>query len=308
MVMSSPALRNFNFHHLYYFYRVASLRSFTKAAKELRVSQPAVSAQVKTLETLLENQLVVRGQKEVMLTEVGTHVFAYAEQIFRAGAELLDSLAGGNVAAKPLRIGILDVVPKVIVHRMVADSLESPGNPCIICIEGSTEHLLGALAAHEVDLILTDKISTSNIPFKAYHHELGESGTSFFARKADAARFRKGFPHSLDGAPLLVPTEHAAIRPVLDAWLRRKKIFPKIVGEFQDSAMMKMFGGAGLGIFIAPTVVEQRVRSDFGVELIGRVPELKERFFLISIERKLSHPGVVRIFEKAHRVLHGTHR
>lgn len=296
-------LHQLNFHHLYYFYRVASLRSFTLAAEELRVSQPAVSSQVKSLESLLQQQLVVRSQRGIQLTEVGAHVCTYAEQIFRLGSELLNSLEGGGIAAKPLRIGILDVVPKSIVHRMVSGALDPSGNPRIICIEGTIEHLLGALASHEVDVVLTDRISTTTIPVKAYHHELGESGTSFFARRKDAARYKRTFPRSLEGAPLLLPTEHAAVRSLLDAWLLRKRIAPRIVGEFQDSAMMKIFGRAGLGIFIAPTAVEEQVREDYDVAVIGRVRELKERFFLISVERKLTHPGVLRIFEQAHRVL-----
>lgn len=296
-------LSRLNYHHLYYFFRVAKLNSFTRAARELKLSQPTISSQLRLFEKTLGHQLLFRKGKATELTEVGKHVLGYAEHIFRSGKELIDTVDGGMIFQKPLRIGILDVVPKFLAHRVILGALNSPDSPKIICVEGSRERLLSELAAHELDLVLTDSMVTAPFPIKVYHHSLGESGLSFMATSAFARKLRKNFPNSLSGAPVLLPTELSAIRPLLDEWFRRRHIEPKIVGEFQDSALMEIFGKDGLGVFIIPMAVEKEVMKDFHVSLVGRVPELKERFFLISAERKLTHPGVLQIIELAHQVL-----
>lgn len=296
-------LHRLNYHHLYYFFQVARLGSITRAAQELRISQPTVSAQLRLLEDSLGHLLIERKAKSFRLTEMGLNVLRHAEQIFRMGGELLESLDGHALPQAPLRVGILDVVPKFLVHKVLAGALAASPSPRFICIEGSTEHLLGSLAGHHLDLVLTDSMVPSSIAVRAYHHPLGESGVTFMAVASLARRYRRGFPHSLHDAPLLLPTELSAVRAPLEEWLRKKKLEPRIVGEFQDSALMKIFGRSGLGIFLVPTAVEKTVQKEFKVSVVGRIPDIRERFFLISIERKLTHPGALEIIKNAHRVL-----
>ncbi len=296
-------LLRLNYHHLYYFYCVAQAGSITAAASQLRMSQPNLSAQLKLLEQSFAHQLFLREGRALRLSEMGKHVLSYAQQLYSLGNELLETIDGKSIPSKPLRIGIIDVVPKLLVHRVVLGAVQFPAAPKIICIEGPVQRLLADLAAHELDLLLTDSRIDGIASVKAYHHSLGECGISFMAVPKMAAKYRKNFPKSLDGAPLLLPTVESAIRRPLDEWFERQGIVADVKGEFQDSALMKIFGREGLGIFVIPSALEKEVRKDYGVATVGTIQDVRDRFFLISIEKRLTHPAIKSIIEQAHMVL-----
>jgi LysR family transcriptional activator of nhaA len=173
----------------------------------------------------------------------------------------------------------------------------------LICREDAQETLLGELANHQLDLVLMDSPVPSTVRVKAYSHLLGSCGVTFFATAALAGRYRRGFPNSLDGAPILLPAEGSVLRRSLEQWFEARGIRPVIMGEFEDSALMKTFGEAGVGVFPSPTAIEKEVRRHFGVSVVGRAADLVERFYAVSVERKLKHPAVVSITESARETL-----
>ena len=296
-----------NYHHLYYFWRVAKLGSITDACKELRLAQPTVSAQLKGLEDTLGEKLLMRHGRSLRLTEFGQLAFQYAEQIFSLGTEFLDVVDGKHDGhPEMLRVGIADVVPKLVTYRILAPLFSVNPLPRLVCSESSAEVLLTELSVHHLDIVITDCPIPPSIRVKAYNHLLGESGISFLAAPSLANKIKHKFPDSLSDVPMLMPTRASALRAEIDHWFESKKIHPHIIAEFQDSALMKLFGKAGRGIMPVPTIVEEEAMSEFQYKVVGRVPEIKERFYLISLERKLKHPIVQSLFADAHRIF--THK
>lgn len=293
-----------NYHHLRYFWAAAREGGVVRASRRLRVSQPTVSAQIRELEEALGEKLFRRQGRRLVLTEVGRLAFRYADEIFSLGGELLDTLHD-RPTGRPARlsVGIANVVPKLVAYRLLAPALHLPQPMQIECIEDRPERLLAELAVYGLDLVLADAPVGSGTKVKAFNHLLGECGVSLFAADRLYAAHRKGFPGSLDGAPLLLPTASAALRRDLDQWLERSGIRPRVVGEFEDSALMKAFGEGGSGIFPGPTAIEREIKAQYGVRVLGRVPRLRERFYAITVERRLRHPGVVAISEAARRGL-----
>ena len=293
-----------NYHHLLYFWTVARAGSVTKACRELRLAQPTVSAQLKSLEESLGEKLFEKEGRYLKVTEVGRLVFRYADEIFGLGRELVAQLDGGNPSkAQVLKVGIADVMPKRVVFKLLQPAFAAPRATKLICHEDSTENLLAELAIHDIDLVICDAPIPASVKVKAYNHFLGECGLSFLGSDKLVKQFGRSFPESLDKAPLFLPTHSAAIRRDLDHWFQRQELSPEIMGEFQDSALMKIFGRAGHAIFPVPSVVEQEVCQDYGVHVVGRTEAVKERFYLISVERKVKNPAAVRIVEEAHRRL-----
>ena len=295
-----------NYHHLLYFWTVAREGSVTKASQQLRLAQPTVSGQLKALEDALGEKLFERTGRRLVLTEVGRVVFRYAEEIFSLGRELQDTLEG-RPTGRPLRftVGVADAVPKLVAYRLLLPALSLPEPVHVVCREDKPERLLAELSVHSLDLVLSDAPVGAGVKVKAYSHLLGETPVAFFGSEALASAHRKGFPRSLDGAPVLLPTEGSALRRSLDQWLDAEGIRPRVVGEIEDSALLKVFGQAGVGLFPAPVAIEAEVRAQFGVKLVGRVDAVKERFYAISAERKLKHPAVVAISETARHELFG---
>ena len=287
-----------NYHHLYYFWTVAREGSITKACRELRLAQPTISGQLRLLEEYLGEKLFERAGRGLKLTEVGEIAFRYADQIFQLGRELQDNVRGRG-ARRTLIVGIADVLPKLVAYKLLEPARKLASPVRLICREGRPERLFADLALHQLDVVLTDAPIGPEVRVKAYNHLLGECGTSFFGSAKLAARYRRDFPNSLDGAPVLLPSDESAAREAVDAWCRSHDVEPNIVGEFADSALLQIFGESGDGLFPLPSVVEGEVKKQTSLQLVGRTADITHRFYAISVERKLKHPAVVAISEGA---------
>jgi LysR family transcriptional activator of nhaA len=295
-----------NYHHLLYFWTVAREGSVTRASQQLRLAQPTVSGQLKALEEALGEKLFERTGRRLVLTDVGRVVFRYADEIFSLGRELQDTLKG-RPTGRPVRftVGVADAVPKLVAYRLLLPALSLPEPVHVVCREDKPERLIAELAAHSLDLVISDGPLGAGAKVKAYSHLLGETAVGIFGADALATAHRRGFPRSLEGAPLLVPTESSSLRRSLDQWLDAEGIRPRVVGEIEDGALLKTFGQAGLGLFPAPLAIEAEVRAQFGVKLVGRLDAVRERFYALSVERKIKHPAVLAISEAARRKLFG---
>ena len=295
-----------NYHHLLYFWVVACHGSVTRAAAELRLAQPTVSTQLRTLENMLGEKLFARTGRRLVLTDVGRLVFRYADEIFGLGRELLETVKG-RPTGQPMRltVGIADAVPKLIAYRLLRPALTVAEPVRIICREDKPDRLFAELAIHELDLVLSDAPIGPATKVRAFNHLLGECGVTFFGTPALARTRRRGFPRSLGGAPVLLPTDNTALRRSLDDWFESEDVRPRVVSEFEDSALLMAFGQAGMGLFPAPSAIERQVRSQYGVVVVGRLDAVCERFYAISGERRLKHPAVVAISEAARQRVFG---
>lgn len=293
-----------NYHHLFYFWTVARRGSVVAACAELKLRQPTVSAQVQALEAHIGEKLFDRIGRKLVLTETGRVVFRYAEQIFQLGSELIDVLHE-RPRDRPVElvVGITDVVPKLIAYRLIQPALVLKEKVKLVCREDATEKLLTELAMHNVDIIISDSPVGASTNVRAYSHLLGECGITFVASQELAEKYRKNFPQSLHQAPMLLPTDNTSIRGQLDMWFHSHDIVPETVGEFEDSALQNMFGKEGRGVFIVPTAIEKEVKKQYEVDVIGRAPTIKERFYLITVSRKIKNPAVIAISEAAKSVL-----
>jgi LysR family transcriptional activator of nhaA len=289
-----------NYHHLLYFWLVAKTGSVTEASGELRLSQSTVSAQIRALERALDERLFRRHGRRLVLTHIGHVVFQYAEEIFALGRELVDTVKD-RPTGRPLRlnVGVADVLPKAVAHRLLAPALAIDTPVRLVCTEGKPKDLLAELALHRLDVVLSDVPADPGVAVRAFTHLLGECEIVLVAAPALAARHRRGFPRSLAGAPLLLPAVGTAIRRALEQWLEAEGVHPHVVGEFEDTALMQAFGREGVGIFPIPSVVEREVARQQRVRVVGRVPDARERFYAISAERRLKHPAVVAISSAA---------
>lgn len=289
-----------NYHHLLYFYTVAKEGTIAKAATKLRLAQPTISGQIRLLEESLGEKLFRRSGRNLVLTETGQMVFGYADEIFALGGEMMNMLKG-RPTGRPMRlnIGISDVVPKLISHRLLEPALEMDPPVQIVCREDKTERLLAELSVNGLDMVLSDEPLGGNARVKAFNHMLGECGVSFMGTKRLVDEYRRGFPDSLEGAPMLVPTDNTLLRRSIESWFDRNNLRPHIVGEFEDTALMKVFGGCGNGIFVGPTAIENDIREEYSVGLIGRAEDVRERFYAITVERRIKHPAVQVISEAA---------
>lgn len=290
-----------NYHHLLYFWTVAREGSVARACQRLHLSQPTISGQLRALEGSLGEKLFTRQGRGLALTEVGRTVYSYADEIFSLGRELMDNLKD-RPTGRPLRlsVGIADVVPKLIAYRLLEPALGLPERVHVVCREDKPDRLLAELALHGVDLVLADAPLSPAMRIRAFSHLLGECGVCFFAVPKLAATYRRRFPASLTGAPLLLPTDNTTLRRSLDQWFDQHGLRPQVVGEFEDSALLKVFGQTGAGLFVAPAAIERELRLQYGVVVVGRVEQIRERFYAISAERRLKHPAVVAISEAAH--------
>ncbi len=294
-----------NYHHFLYFWMVAREGSIARAGKELRLAEPTISGQIRRLEEVLGEKLFRREGRRLVLTEVGRVAFRYADEIFPLGREFLETVRGHGTG-RPLRlvVGVTDALPKAIVHRLLEPALRLGEPVRLICREDrSLEGFLAELAVHGLDLVLADAPAAPELPVRLFSHLLGECGTSFFAGGRVAAALRKKFPGMLDGAPFLLPGRNAALRRTLEGWFESRKLRPRIVGEIDDSALVKVFGEVGIGVFAGPSAIEAEVLKRYRLRVIGRVGTLRQRFYAISAERRLSHPAVVAIADAARKVI-----
>ncbi|MCS7025502.1 MAG: transcriptional activator NhaR [Bryobacteraceae bacterium] len=298
-----------NYHHLLYFYVVAREGSIAKASEQLLLAQPTISGQIHALEENIGEKLFQRSGRRLVLTEFGRTVYQYAEEIFSLGRELQDFIRG-RPTGKPLRlvVGVADTLPKTLVHRLLSPVFQIREAVHLICHEDHPENLLVSLSLHKLDVMLTDTLVTSSARIRSYHHLVGSSGVSFFATGELVKRYSEGFPKSLDGAPFLLPLENTGLRRMIEHWFNAQGIRPRLVAEFQDTALAKAFGQGGLGIFCAPTVVSREVESAYRVVKLGDVPDLQFKVYAVSIERKFKHPAVLAILEAARFSLFGEGR
>ena len=288
-----------NYHHLYYFWTVARAGSIARASGELRLSQPTISNQIQTLESALGHKLFERQGRRLVVTDVGRTVVRYADDIFQTGRELMQALKGLPSRDRlQLVVGVRDVIPKLVAERLLQAAVAAVGDMRLVCREGSLPELMASLALHELDVVLADSPAPEGVKVKAFSHQLGECGVTFFAAPA-LAHLRKGFPASLGGAPVLLPAAGTALRRSLEQWFEARSVRPAVTGEFDDSALLGAFGARGLGFFAAPSMIEKEVRAQLGVAAIGRTDEIRERFFALSVERRLRHPAVLAIAEAA---------
>lgn len=291
-----------NYHHLYYFWSVAREGSISRACLQLHLAPSTVSAQLGKLEEMLGGKLFRRAGRNLELTELGRVVFRYADGIFSLGRELMDTVRGRPVAG-PLRlvVGIADILPKLVARKLLEPAMSMAEPVRLICHEGKEEQLLRDLSVHSLDVVLTDTPARVGLGNKAFSHLLGECGLTFFAAEQLAARLEPGFPLSMDGAPMLLPTAMSALRGSLDQWFDTLGIRPIITGEFDDIALLKVFGQAGDGVFAVPSVIESEVRRQYGVRVLGRSETVREQFYAISVDRVIKHPAVVAISDAARR-------
>ncbi|EGV16402.1 transcriptional activator NhaR [Thiocapsa marina] len=291
---------NLNMKHLRYFWAVAKHGSIARASEVLHLTPQTISGQLRELEEQIGTKLFGKSGRNLALTESGQVVFSYADEIFRLTSELQDVVSGRPPASGiTFRVGIAMVVPKLLAYRVLAPVLALPGPMRLVCHEAPLTDLLADLSVHKLDLVLADSPVNPALNIRAYNHILGESGISFFAVPQLAARHREDFPRSLDGAPMLMPTGSSALYRALEHWFDRHGVKPRIAAEFEDRALMKAFGEAGVGIFTTPTAVEQDILDKYGVVLIARVDDIKERYYAISAERHIKHPAVSTITESA---------
>jgi len=296
-----------NYHHLLYFWTVVRVGGVAKAAAELRLAQPTVSGQLRLLEDALGEKLLERVGRGVAPTEVGRLVFRYADEIFGLGRELVDTLRGRPAQGRPVRlnVGVVDAIPKMISHRLLGPALAMPEPVQLVVREEKSEALLAELALFRLDVVIADTPVPPNVKVKAFAHQLGETGTSWMGAPAVVQTVKRGFPGSLDGAPVLLPTEGSALRRSVDQWFADHDLHPRIVPQLGDSALVKVFARAGAGLFAAPTVIEQELRKRYGLEVAGRSESIRERFYAISVERRLKNPAVLAITRQARTEVFG---
>jgi LysR family transcriptional activator of nhaA len=289
-----------NYHHLLYFWTVVREGSVSKAAVKLRLSQPTVSAQVRMLEQALGERLFVKKGRTQLLTDVGRVVYRYADDIFSIGRELLETLEGRPPGrAMQLTVGVANAVPKLVVYRLLRPALEQPEAVRLVCREDNPEPLIAQLATYALDAVISNAPAPGYLPVKVFNHLVGESEMAFFAPPALAARLKRRFPLSLRKAPMLLPTTNSPVRRALEEWFDAHDITPHVIGEFEDSALMRVFGQAAGCAFPAPAAIARDANEFYGLRMVGRVEAVRERYYVISAERRLKHPGVLAITSAA---------
>ena len=289
-----------NYHHLRYFWTVAREGSLRAAAEKLHVSQPSISAQINALEDTLGHELFRRSGRGLQLTDMGRVVLDYAEDIFSTGRELLDALRHSSLRrVSVLHVGITDSLPKLVARAILQPTLTMEMPPKLVCREGQLDELLPLLASHRLDLVLADEPAAGAHRFKIFNHPLGSCGLTFCATPRLASKLRKGFPKSLHDAPALLPSEGSSSRRALEQWFHEQDIKPRVVGEFDDAALMLLFAREGLGFLPVHSVAVEDARSSFGLREVGDVPSCRYQIHAITAERRLTHPAILAITHHA---------
>jgi LysR family transcriptional regulator, transcriptional activator of nhaA len=293
-----------NYHHLLYFWVVAREGSVTRASEQLHLSQPTISAQIRALEISLGQKLFSRSGRNLVLTDCGKLVYRYADSIFPLGRELLEAVKGKPASqSQRVVLGIADVLPKLIAYKLIEPALKTGKPVQVICREDHADRLLAELSLGNLDVVLSDTPASPIVKVRAYSHLLGECTVQVLAVAELARKYKKGFPGSMNGAPFLLPIDNCALRRTLDQYFDTNGIRPSVVGEFQDTALMKAFAQAGTGLMAAPAVLVEELRRQYGLHAIGEMKNVRERFYAITVDRKLKHPAVVAISEAARREL-----
>jgi len=293
-------VQDLNYQHLYYFWMVVREGTVTSASRRVHRSQPTLTAQIRVLEEQLGEPLFEKQGRHLVPTALGETVYRYADEIFSLGAELLDAVRGRETTTRQrLNVGVSDVLPKLVAHKLLVPALRMDFPVQLRCDEGSARELLGRLALHDLDLVLTDAPIGNDVHVRAFNHPLGECGVTIFGPKSMARKLRRGFPGSLEGAPFLLPVEGTMLRRGLQRWFDSLNLGVDVVGEFEDSALLKTFGQMGVGLMAGPSVIEDEIKRQYRVEVVGRTDEVRERFYAISVERQVTHPAVKAVTEAA---------
>ncbi|HQC86683.1 MAG TPA: LysR family transcriptional regulator [Rhodoferax sp.] len=293
--MSTP----FNYKHLYYFWVVAKEGGISRAAVKLDMAVQTVSAQVRELERSLGYALLKPAGRGLVLTDAGVAAMQQADQIFQLG-ENLPALVRDAVSAPTVRlaVGISDGLPKLVVHRLLKPVIPEP-HLRLLCHEGEFDELLGDLALHRLDVVLSDRPAPTNPNIKLYSHRMGSSAIAWYGTADMVEAAGKDFPRSLADVPMLLPTTHTAVRARLDHWLEQHAIRPRIVGEFEDSALLKTFGASGMGIFPVAEWAHDDLLAHYAVQRLGPCEGVTEYFYAIGTEKKVHHPLVQRLLQPA---------
>jgi LysR family transcriptional activator of nhaA len=299
-------MKRLNYQHLLYFWSVVRTGSLTRACEELSLSAPTISMQLRTLEERLGEKLLAKSGRALVPTEVGRLVFSYADEIFGLGQDLMEALEH-RPTARPLRlvVGIDDVGPKEIAYRILKPTLGLERPVRLSCREGTLERLVADLALHEVHVVLSDAPITPSLNVRAYSHSVGTSEVLWMATPTLAKTLRRTFPKSLNGVPVLLPTDDTAIRRALDQWFEKYELRPVMIGEFEDYAMLREFARGGHGFFPVPTVLEAAFSKEYGVARIGTASGIKAEFYAISVERRIKNPAVAEMIERGREAFDG---
>jgi len=294
-----------NYHHLYYFWKVAQTGSLTAASKQLRLAHPTISAQLKTLEHNLGQKLFQKSGRNLVLTETGQLAYRYANDIFGLGEELIGALEGRPPdGGRLFKVGVTDIVPKPVAYRFLEPALQMPGVRTV-CHEGKPNPLMESLAVHELDMVLSDFPMGPQFTLNAFNHLLGESTLTIFGAPDLARSYREGFPGSLDGAPFLLPTDNTSLRRLLNQWFAGQQIRPMVIAEFEDNELLKEYGQRGGGLFASSSIIEAHTIEHYRVEVIARIETTRIRFYAISPEQRVSNPAVAAIIQTAHEDIFG---
>jgi LysR family transcriptional activator of nhaA len=292
-----------NYHHLRYFWTVAKEGGLRQAAEKLNISQPSISAQISELEAALGEKLFRRKGRANVLTDAGQTALRYADEIFNLGRELTNAIKQGpTTQTLRLHVGIADALPKLITHEILKPVFAMSRQVHVICREGKTEDLLGNLAAHRLDIVLSDEPASGVSTSKVFNHHLGESSVTVCAAPELAAALKPGFPKSLHGAPALLPGESTALRRSLEKWFRTLGVRPQVVADFDDGALMKVIAAEGRGFVAIPSVIVAEAKTRYGLVAIGTTLRCVDNVYAITAERRLSHPAVNLITESARRL------
>ena len=294
-----------NYKHLHYFMQVAKTGSVMRASELLHLTPQTISGQIQLLEESLHSALLAKSGRGVVLTDMGRMVLGYAEEIFSLGAELEEAVRAPENQGRMLefRVGVVDVVPKSMAYRLVEPATQLPEPVRVVCREWKLDSLLVELALHRLDLVISDAPIPPSVSVRAFSHRLGTSGVSFYATPALYARCSGPFPQCLDNAPMLLPSEDSALGQRLRAWFQAHAVHPKVVGEFDDSALAKEFGRRGAGVFVGPSVLAGEIQSQLDVKTLGIATDVVDEYFAISVERRVTHPCVVAITQSARNAL-----
>lgn len=294
-----------NYKHLHYFMQVARCGGVIRASEQLHLTPQTISGQIQLLEEALGSALFAKSGRGLVLTDIGRLVLGYAEEIFSLGAEIEEAVREHpkNAHMLEFRVGVADAVPKTIAYRLIEPATQLPEPLRIVCREWKLDSLLAELALHRLDLVISDAPIPSSVSVRAFSHRLGSSGMSFFGTPALLKRCTGEFPRCLDGMPMLIPGEDSALGQRLRAWFQARSLHPRVIGEFDDSALAKEFGRHGAGIFVGPTVMSTTIEKQFNVRTLGVTAEVVDEFFAISVERRITHPCVVAITQAARSAL-----
>ncbi len=293
-------MNRLNYKHLYYYWHVAKEGSIIRACEKLHLAQPTISGQLAVFEQAVGEKLYHKEGGKLVLSATGRTIFRYAEEIFALGQELNNTLMGrGRGHELRLTVGIADALPKLIGYKLLEPSLRLHESLQIICHEDKAERLIAEISLHSMDLVLADTPASPSTAGRIFNHLLGECTVAVFATPSMAERYRANFPQSLNGAPMLLPTQNTALRRSLDQWFDNEGICPNIKAEIEDSALLKTFAAAGVGLFVAPIAVGNEIQRQYGAQLVGKINTVYERFYAITAQRKLKHPGVVAVLENA---------